>query len=204
MPIFKKKTQTLYVGTDPSRYLDQADVIHLPLIQTNPLPISPEIKQEFDAYTHVILTSPNSVRILTAQMKLFSQQIIAIGKGTAAVLQSQGLSAAHIAHPESQEGVIDLLKKLPLENAYLFYPRSNRARPLLASYLQERGLRHRVCDLYETRFIKPSYVPPLDEIEEIIFTSPSTVHAFIELYGSIPNNKKLTCIGPVTLAALEG
>src|SRR5687767_14872937 len=132
--------RVLYLGTDPSKYSYQHKLIHLPLIQTRSIPLSQEILDEFPQFTHVILTSPNAVRILVQQIPFQYPSILAIGRGTAATLLEQGLTPQRIANPESQEGMIQLLEEMPLKEAYLFYPRSTLARPLLASYLQERGL----------------------------------------------------------------
>lgn len=179
------------MGTDPSRY--GQEVVHCPLIETRPFPLSKQMCDDWQAFTHVILTSPNAARILTSQMSLQDKKILAIGKGTA-----EGLSCFAVASPETQEGMIELLKRTPLENSYLLYPRSSSARPLLANYLKEAGLKHQICDLYETIYLKPDPLPVLDDFDEIIFTSPSTVRAFLALYGSIPKIKIITCMGPIT------
>lgn len=190
-----KLSRVLYLGTDPSHY--EKEVVHCPLIETKPLPLPETVLIDWEAFTHIILTSPNAARILASQKPLQSKEILAIGKGTA-----RGLSCSAIAFPETQEGMIELLKKTPLENSYILYPRSSIARPLLAGYLKAAGLRHQICDLYETVYLKPNPIPSLDDFDEIVFTSPSTIKAFAALYGAIPQNKKLTCIGPVTQTVL--
>jgi uroporphyrinogen-III synthase len=189
----------LYVGTDPSRY--GREVVHCPLIEIRPLPICIEIQRDFDAFTHVILTSPNAARIL--EMPFQDKKILAIGVGTAEIIEQRGLNCFAIASFETQEGMIALLNRLSLKNGYIFYPRSSTARPLLANYLNEAGLRHAISDLYETVFLKPDPLPSLDAFDEIVFTSPSTVQSFLELYGSFPPNKKLTGIGPITEQAIS-
>jgi len=193
------KNKVLYVGTDPSRFSAARDLVHCPLIETRPLPICDSIRRDFDAFTHVILTSPNAARILASQMPLHIKKVLAIGVGTAEQIRCRCFATAS---PETQEGMIDLLEKLPLENSYLFYPRSSLARPLLATYLKERGLRHQTYDLYETVYLKPHPLPLMDDFDEIVFTSPSTIKAFLALYGSLPKNKKFTCVGPITEQAL--
>jgi len=66
-----------------------------------------------------------------------------------------------------------------------------------------RGVRHQVCDLYQTVFQKPGPLPDLSKVDEIIFTSPSTIKGFIAAFGAIPTNKKLTCMGPITEEELK-
>lgn len=192
----------LYLGTDPSRYQTSSEIVHVPLIQIRPLFLSQEILAEFPLFTHVILTSPNSVPILIQQVTFQHQLILAIGTGTATALLEKGLKPHAVAQRESQEGMIDLLTYVPLKETYLFYPRSSLARPLLATYLQDRGFKHKICDLYDTVLLRPTSIPSFNEFDEIVFTSPSTVRAFIQLYGDVPQDKKLTCLGPVTQSVL--
>ncbi len=196
----------LYLGTDPEN-CDLKDLIHYPIIKTIPLEIPSHMWEDFADYTHILLTSRNAVAIFLSQLKdktqLQNKQIIAIGKSTAAKLIQEGWTPHFTAADESQEGVIDLLKSQDLHDAYIFYPRSTIARKKLEHYMISRSVRHQICDLYETVFQKPEPFPDFSNIDEIIFTSPSTVKGFIAAFGAIPANKKLTCIGPITQEELK-
>jgi uroporphyrinogen-III synthase len=196
----------LYLGTDPENYAKE-DLFHYPIIKTIPLEIPSHIWEDFADYTHIILTSKNAVQILLGQLNdtsmLKNKQLIAIGKSTAAKLTQEGLAPHFIAQDESQEGLIKIFKAQDLQDAYIFYPRSTLARKKLESYMINRAIRHQTCDLYETVFQKPEPFPDFSEIEEIIFTSPSTVKAFITAFGPIPSYKKLTCIGAITEEELK-
>jgi uroporphyrinogen-III synthase len=189
----------LYLGTDPSRY--PRLVVHCPLIQIVALPLPEHVLSQWEMFTHIILTSPNAVQIFN--LPLEQKQVFAIGAGTAYALQEKGIRCAGIAYPETQEGMIELLRPLSFQNSKILYPRSSQARPLLGNYLKERGLRCEICDLYDTRYLQPDPLPNLGEFSEIIFTSPSTVKAFFALYSSAPRHLKLTCLGPVTQQALD-
>jgi len=193
--------KTLYLGTDPSRYPNQVNLVHFPLIQIQSMPLSQEVLQEFASFTHVLVTSPNTAHIL--KHSIAQKKVLAIGEGTAATLKSYGVPMEAVAARELQEGMIELLENMMLEGAYLFYPRSSMARPLLREYLEGRRLKCYVYDLYETKFVRPAEAVDFNEVGEIVFTSPSTVHAFAELYGNMPKHVKCTCIGPVTASALR-
>ncbi len=194
----------LYLGIDPSSYQHIEGLLHYPIIRTIPLEVPQHILDDFSEYTHILFTSKNTVSILFNKFKsLEGKQLIAIGKSTAAKLEQAGWKPDSIAEQESQEGVIELLRKQDLSDAYLFYPRSSLARKKLEFYMIERGIRHQICDLYETVFQQPGPLPDLSTIKEIIFTSPSTVKGFLSAYGSIPHDKKLTCIGEITEAELK-
>jgi len=75
----------------------------------------------------------------------------------------------------------------------------------LADFLNSLApaVRFTAIDLYRTVFQRPDPVPSLEEMEEIVFTSPSTVEAFLQIYGQIPKNIKITAIGPVTQNVLS-
>lgn len=191
---------TLYLGTDPANHPNVQNLIHYPVIKIEPLQVPLHIWDDFRDFTHLLFTSKNGVSIFFDQLKqpIQSQRIIAIGEATAAKLRELGHPPQWIAKDESQEGVIELLKMLDLDNGYVLYPRSTLARKKLEDFLIKRGIRHQVCDLYDTVLQKPHPIPSLDAVQEIVFTSPSTVKGFIAAFGELPKGKKLTCIGPVT------
>lgn len=189
--------KVLYLGTDPSHFQTDGVLMHYPVIKIVPRPFQ-EIKLFFDdlpLYTHLIFTSKNAVEIFFNYGYLLppSLIVIAVGKVTA-----QYVKADFVAQDETQEGIIDILKQCDLKNAYIFYPRSSLSRPALVDFFKEHNIRYATCDLYDTLAQKLEPVPDLSEIDEIVFTSPSTVDAFLQIYGSLPQNKKLTTIGPIT------
>jgi uroporphyrinogen-III synthase len=204
----------LYLGTDPisleSRGHQAGHLIHYPVIKIVPRALEhPELKEAYshlDDYTHLIFTSKNGVKVFFGHLIELKRSVqdlkakiaIAIGGVTAAHLAVQGLPPQFTAQEETQEGVVRLLNKLDLDNPYFFMPRSSSSRPILANFFKERHIRYGACDLYDTvtQMLEPK--PDLDKIEEIIFTSPSTVKAFLEIFGSLPKGKKLIAIGPVT------
>jgi uroporphyrinogen-III synthase len=201
--------RTLYLGTSPSHYLEsqnfEGHLIHYPVIKIVPRSSNhPELQEalrDLHAYTHLIFTSKNTVAVLISQIGasvLQSKCIIALGKVTTAALLSHNVPVAAVASEETQEGVIETLKALDLNDAYLFVPRS-----ALTDFLKEKGIRHRICDLYDTVTNHGEPLPRPSEYDEIVFTSPSTVQAFKEIFGSLPRDKKLIAIGPITAAALE-
>jgi uroporphyrinogen-III synthase len=209
----------LYLGTDPAHFAAQGHVdghlIHYPVIQIVPKsPSEPELKRVYDdlhEYTHLLFTSKNAVQIFFQHIKeldhpkesLSKHTMIAIGSITAARLSSYGVAAHYTAEQESQEGLIQLLNQLHLEDAYFFFPRSALSRPVLIHYFKERGIRFQASDLYDVKTHQRSPLPDLKGIDEIVFTSPSTVKGFIEIFGSLPRNKKLIAIGPITEQALR-
>lgn len=149
----------------------------------------------------MIFTSKNAVAIFfqtVGKIGLSGKAIVAIGQSTASRLALEGCLPTHIAQEETQEGIITLLRPMDLKEAYILLPHSALARHTLENFFLERGIRHQMCDLYDTVAQKIEPVPDLNTIDEIVFTSPSTVRAFVEIFSHIPHNKKLTCLGPIT------
>jgi uroporphyrinogen-III synthase len=66
----------------------------------------------------------------------------------------------------------------------------------------QRQIRFQACDLYDTVSQEICPKPDLDQVDEIVFTSPSTVKAFVEIFGGLPRGKKCLAIGPITQQAL--
>lgn len=192
----------LYLGLDPSRFVHQGCLVHYPIIRTVPLqgPKIEEIQALWPAFTHVLFTSRTAVQLLPQDLK--GKQICVIGKATAAALASQK-GVLHIAPTPTQEGMIDLLRTLDLQKAYFFYPRSALSRDVLENFFQQQRIRAHIVDLYETLVQIPGPLPDLNAFDEIVFTSPSTVHAFKQIFGSLPEGKRSTAIGPITAQALE-
>jgi uroporphyrinogen-III synthase len=205
----------LYVGIDPPKNSGRNRVVHCPLIETIARdPDAAEIKeafQELPRYTHVIFTSKNTVRIFFSFLRHYSfnseilkdKQMIAVGKMTAALIRQQGFQVAITAQEETSEGIVEELQQIFLEDAYIFWPHSSISRSVIADYFRKQGVKFQECLLYDTQFKRPEIMPDLSTIDEIVFTSPSTVDAYIHLFGSIPLEKKLTPIGPVTREKLK-
>ena len=174
------------------------------MIRTEPI-FSPHLKEALSLcsqFTHFIFTSKSSVRYWCGVGGLLQGKIIAIGVETAGELRKRGVEVL-VAPMATQEGVIEFLNTLNLQNAFVFYPHSKRARLCLTQYLQSCNIHFLSLDLYDTLLQKPEPVPSLDLISEIIFTSPSTVEGFLQIFKQIPQGKKLTCIGPITEKALR-
>lgn len=199
----------LYLGLDPHRFGHQGRLYHYPVIAIEPFSLDvPEVKkgfESFSAYSHLIFTSQSAVAITASFIKKLgippsngSQHVLAVGKATASSLAEHGFTVSGIAKEERAEGVIALLEAQDLTNAFIFYPRSALSRPVIENYLTQSQIRYYSCPVYTTKCIHPLPQPNLADFDEIVFTSPSTVDAFINIYGSIPLEKTITAIGPIT------
>jgi len=187
----------LYLGLEVPLHLYLDKIYHYPVIRIIPR----QAVVDLEKYTHILLTSKTAVRLLPILLK--DKIYIVVGKSTASVLREQGIEAHLIASEESSEGIIKELDKISLQNAHLFWPHSALSRPLINHYLTSKGVSFEECVLYDTLCQRLHPVPDLNDFDEILFTSPSTVQGFLEIYGSLPTDKKLTAIGNVTADAIK-
>lgn len=210
-----KLKNVLYLGIEKpfKEYPKEINLIHYPIIK-----IIPRSKisyhdsfSHFLNFTHIIFTSKTAVHLFFEYLADYSfsqddmrnKQYIVVGKATAHKLKEMGIDHGIVAQNETAEGVVDLLKTLPLKNCFIFWPHSSLSRNVLPQFFIEKSLRFESCILYDTvpHLIEPR--PDLTLVDEIIFTSPSTVDAFLTFYPNIPSNKILTPIGPITKTRLE-
>lgn len=199
--------RTAYVGIDAP---ENKDWIHFPLIQVIPSPketVAPSF-EKLPLYTHLIFTSKNGVRLFLknltefgfTQKNLMHVHILAVGKKTAQLIENEGFNnKLTIAEDECAEGLIEVIESLQLTNGHFFWPHSVLARNVISNYFKTRThFLFEECNLYTTRPLEIKDPFPLAKIHEIVFTSPSTVDAYIHLFGKLPWHKRLTAIGSVT------
>lgn len=205
-----KPKSILYLGLEVPEKYQSDQVLHYPIIKTIPRRADETniqtICTEFSRFTHAVFTSKNAVRIFlhlafangVLMTHIQEKFVIAVGKSTAQVLLNSGKSANLIAAQETSEGIAAEIDRLDMKKAHVLWPHSSLSRPVLADYFKQKGISFCACPLYDTVPHFPHPLPNLTEMEEIIFTSPSTVDAFLKGYGKIPQDKTLSCIGPIT------
>jgi uroporphyrinogen-III synthase len=190
----------LYLGLDPSRYLHEGNLdcylVHCPIIETISRPLSESVISSWSSITHVLFTSRSAVEYWP--LSLVGKVVIAIGSATAEILDGNVIVAPY----PTQEGVVALLESMDLRGARILWPRSSKSRDCLSVFFEKAGLSVEVFDLYDTRTVKLDALPDLNFFDEVVFTSPSTVDAFYELFLEIPKGIRLTPIGPVTARKL--
>jgi len=214
----KEPQLSLYLGLEIPKNWTNTLIIHLPLIQIAPRPFyTPDILDAYHHlahYSHLIFTSKTAVNLFYAygnilnlsSKELMNKPAIAVGSTTANAISAHQGRVELVAEEETAEGVVAVLEKLPLEKCSFFWPHAAGSRPVIRDFFQMeriRSVNYRECIFYETLPLRPAIHPDFDTIKELIFTSPSTVDAFLEFFGPIPQDKLLTAIGPVTRAYLE-
>lgn len=196
----------LYLGTDPIPSFPEYTVIAYPVITIVPVSIDSSLEERITemarSCTLSCFTGKNTVRVLFDRLpelaELLRDRCVSIGPGTTDALRRYGIEPCWQAKEFSQEGLMEGFSEYADRGCRIFYPRSALARPDLFRYWEERGV---VCDsviVYDTVSQKPLPVIDLAEVEEVFFTSPSTVRGFFAIYPEIPPNVIVRFQGRVT------
>lgn len=197
----KDKSKVLYLGLDPDRF--EKEVFHFPIIEIKPFNV--DSLSSHQKWTYIILTSRIAVGLFFAHCKKFDIDLstkffLLIGSATVEKLKSYGSFQYEVAVIETSEGMNELIAE---KEGYFFYPHSARSRGVILDFLKQKKKSFEALAFYDTVATTSRPLPPWQDFEEIVFTSPSCVDAFWELYGVFPENKKLTAIGPITQKKLD-
>jgi len=166
----------LYTGLNPAACRLQGQIIHYPLIQVQ----GNNHTINLNNFQAVLFTSKNSVLFFNELHALKNKTVIAIGAGTKKALEQKGVHVDYVSpYPDSDE----LAKYInSLNFSSILYP---------CSQLSDNRL-HTMKQIipvitYTTSFVQH---PQLDltSFDGIVFSSPSTIDSFFELYHTIPNN----------------
>ena len=113
-------------------------------------------------------------------------------------LEKLGFSQVSVPKLATSEGLVTYLKNMKLDNKSIFYPHSSKTRDVLLTFLQESGLSFTHAILYDTQSIPPKEPIDLNSIDELYFSSPSTLDAFLEFFHTLPESIFIKTEGSVT------
>ena len=210
---------TLYTGLTPP----DADCIHTPLIEITPVDDDAALQsaaRAIDRYDYVLFTSrfavkhfcpllhhPSSIIHHTSSIIhhtssiIHHPSIVSIGSTTTAALYKIGIKEVQQVDVDNSYGVIAWFRSQPCGRVLI--PRSNLALPIIPEGLRELGFEVDCITAYRNQMPAHPRKICLDEVDRIVFTSPSTIDHFIRLYGSLPEGKVLVTRGPVTEQYLQ-
>ncbi|MDO8580823.1 MAG: uroporphyrinogen-III C-methyltransferase, partial [Candidatus Omnitrophota bacterium] len=204
------KGSILYTGTHPEKYQALGRIIHLPMIAIAPAKLSEEEKKRLISSAQkadiLLFTSRFAVQYFCETMKasaLGHKEIFAIGQETRQALERYGLKPTLVAETESGEGLVEaILNQKKIKGKKIIFPRSSLPNPYIRRKLIKAG-----ADVDEY-VVYCNIKPPKRElnvqsVDEVLFTSPSTVKNFLEDYGQIPKDWKILSKGPLTNKYLQ-
>ena len=193
--------RTLYTGLSNSN----PEFIHTPLIAIHERRDKREILESIhrlNEYDYLLFTSRYAVKYWFATLKesghvLTKTKIISIGNTTTNALKEEGVTIIIQVEKDDSYGVLDYFCTQPRGKRILF-PRSNLGLEILPEGLKKLGFRVDLVTAYDNQ---PSVNPlrvNLDNIQRVVFTSPSTIDNFIQLYGTLPSHIEYVTQGRIT------
>ena len=209
------------------------EVIHTPLIALKPVEDQRELMAaiaDIDSYDYLLFTSRFAVKHwFEAGGTCGRARVVAIGEVTKRWLKEErgerreereySIRDEHIEErgerreerdyfcvetvwKDDSYGVVSWFEGQP--RGRVLIPRSNLAKNIIPDGLQALGFTVKCVTAYVNVMPEHPQRIDLDTIDQIVFTSPSTIDNFIKLYGHLPPGKKYLIRGVVTEERLKG
>jgi uroporphyrinogen III methyltransferase/synthase len=205
---FGKKPTILVLGTHPERYTHLGTIVHRPIVKCVGLKDNLQLDgrlKDLKGFDWLVFTSANAIRFFFARLHrmgfdtraLGAMKVAAIGQATAQRLVDFGILADLIPDTESSAGLLEEFRKLDMKNKRVLLPRAAVASSELPQGLIELGAAVEEMPIYQTIEMEPADVD-FEHIDQILFTSGSTVRAFSKKFGRIPPHIKVYCLGRPT------
>lgn len=172
--------------------------------------------EDLSKYDWILFSSVNGVKYFFERLDraghdaryLKGTKVAAIGPKTTVALMAKGVRPDLIPDTYWAEGVVEELKRHPLDGKRVLLPRPAIARDYIPEKLKSLGALVNEVELYQT--VRPEYSQDeLDglfkdgKIDMITFTSPSTVSNLLALFEGKSSYEgiskaEIACIGPIT------
>jgi len=145
-------------------------------------------------------------------------KVVAIGVSTSDILEKNGIVVSYIPKISSSEGIVEIFQRIAKKQSKIIIPRSSLADEYLKDTLSKLGYHVYEFYLYQVRIaeIDDQWIEFLsllrcDNIDFLIFTSPSNVRSFFEilekispdLISNVSNIGLVISIGPKTSKELK-
>ncbi|UCC22944.1 MAG: uroporphyrinogen-III C-methyltransferase [Planctomycetota bacterium] len=207
---FSEKPRVLVLGMHPEKYKHLGTIVHRQIIDCVPLNDyyrADRTLKHLDSFDWLVFTSANGVRFFFKRLNalgsdaraLASVKIAAIGKTTAETLTEFGIVADMVPDNESSAGLLEKFSSIDIRNKRFLLPQSDIASAELPDGLVNMGAEIEKLTIYKTVEIDPPDVD-FDYIDRILFTSSSTVRAFVKRFGPPLPRIKVYALGPPTQA----
>ena len=206
---FGAKPRILLPGTHPEKYRHLGTIIHRPFIKLVPIEdytAADNVLKDLVGYDWIVFTSTNGVKFFFERLNaigldaraLSSNRVAAIGSTTAEVLRDFGVLADMQPKLESSAGLLEEFDKIGIKGKKVLLVKPQVGSPVLLERLTEAGAEVEIVVVYKNIEIEPEPTD-FDYIDQILFTSASTVRAFIKRFKTVPSEPKVYCLGQPTL-----
>jgi len=207
---FDKKPKVLILGTHPEKYAHLGTIVHRPIVKCVCLEDYShfdEILKRLETFDWLIFTSAHGVRFFFERLRLAgsdarslaSVRIAAIGNTTAGELTGLGILADMVPDNESSAGLLEKFSSLNMKGKRVMLPRAKVASCELPEGLAAMGAEVAEVPAYMTVEVESADVD-FEHIDKILFTSGSSVRAFMKKFGKVPPHVEACCLGLPTQA----
>jgi uroporphyrinogen III methyltransferase/synthase len=183
--------RTLYTGL----VCPHPDYIHTPLIEIEPVSYAVPAAKSYD---YLLFTSRYAVKHWKGG---FNRRIVSIGSTTTQALKEAGAVEVEQTEQDDSYGVIDYFRSRP--RGRVLIPRSSLALDIIPDGLREMGFQVLTLTVYNNRYPHHVRRVNLDNIQRVVFTSPSTIDNFIKTYSDLPAHIEYVTRGSITAQHLK-
>lgn len=210
---FGSKKNVLVLGNHPQRYTHLGNIIHRRVIDCVALEDYSDTDARLQAplpFDWLVFTSVNGAKHLFERLfhigkdirALGQVKIAAIGQSTAGRLRDYGLCPDLVPEDESSTGLVKVFAQQNMKGQRVLLPTAEVSSQELPQGLQQMGATVEKWTVYRTVDIDPGDIDFV-YIDEVLFTSGSTVKAFIRRYETLPSGVKAWALGPPTQATAK-
>lgn len=169
------------------------------------------IKDDLSTFDHILFTSVNGVNKFfdylvkeKIDVRNIKAKVSSIGKATTKALEMRGIIPFKTSREFVGEKLFDTIKPFVNEGDRILIPSSSKSRPFLAEELKKLGAIVTKINVYDVEKGEVKNTKAFDEVDAILFTSPSTFENMKEMVG-LDKIKEKVCIaiGPITNKALN-
>jgi uroporphyrinogen III methyltransferase / synthase len=204
-----EKPRFLIAGTYVGEYAKYGRVIHTPFIAIKPLADYRSLStvlESLSSFQWLIFTSRYAVQYFFETLHhnhkdsraLASLRIASVGAVTSAELLQYGIIPDLQPSNESSEGLVELFHTEGITGQRVLIPRSNIALPVLPRGLTSAGNIVETAVVYEN--VMPENIETVrpEDVDFVVFSSPSCVENFFEFYGKAFNDHQFIVRGNET------
>ena len=208
---FTNKPNVLVLGNHPERYKHLGNIVHRRIIDCVPIEnysYADTVFKNISKFDWLIFTSVNGAKYLFERLyatgkdarALSSAKIAAIGKTTAKRLSEFGILTDMIPKNESSAGLLEEFSKLEMNGRKVLLPQAEISSKELPDGLRGMNAEIEKVAVYKTVETDPGRID-FGHIDKILFTSGSTVHAFVNRFGKVPEGITVYALGKPTQQA---
>ena len=205
---FSKKPKILHMGNHPEHYSHLGTIVHRQIIRC----IESENTNRAEAYfkqpkpyNWIVFTSRNGISFFFKKLyaagydtRIFANTKFAvIGKASGKRLLEYGVKPDLTAATESSAGLLEAFGKTDISGRSILLPQAEVSSVELPDGLSARGAECDKLTVYKAIEQGVDEID-LDYIDKILFTSGSTVRAFVNRFGRIPKHIEPLCLGVPT------